>query len=217
MSTEEQNQAEQKIKEAVEAVEETVEKVAARAEKAVEQASEAAEKAVEEVSEVAGKAAEQVSAAAEKAGAEAKASATQILGKIMDLKQNNPKVFYGAIGGVVVLLIGLSMFGGNPEVISKGSDKQLVVGQSYVLRTPNSVGDDPQVRLVSTPGETKAYDDTEETDREGCKNVDAGTPAIVKNLFDAYGKKGAFAEVEITGGPCQGKKMWTLSVNVTQQ
>jgi hypothetical protein len=158
--------------------------------------------------------AEQAGAEAKTAAAKEKASAAagQIFASLAKLKQQNPKVFYGAIGGVVLVVLYLMMFGGKPEIISGPAQATLTVGQSYVLKTPNVAGENPQVRMVSTPGQMEAYDDTEETDRLGCKTVAEGTRVTVKDLFKQPGMN--FAKVEILDGECKGKTMWTLTVNV---
>jgi hypothetical protein len=142
----------------------------------------------------------------------AKAAIGQIFASLATLKQEKPKVFYGGVGGVALLIVIYLMFSGNPEVISGPAQTTLTIGQSYVLKTPNSAGEKPQVRMVSTPGQMEAYDDTEETDRQGCKNLPEGTRVTVKDLFKQPGMN--FAKVEINDGECKGKTMWTLAVNV---
>lgn len=187
MSTEEQNQPEQESKE------ETVQ----AAELSVAEKSQAEQAATEAKSE----------APKEKASA----AAGQALASLLNLRQQNPKVFYGAIGGVVLVVLYL-MFSGKPEVLSGPAQTNVAVGQSYILKTPNSAGEKPLVRMVSTPGQMEAYDDTEETDRQGCKNLPEGTHVTVKDLFKQPGMN--FAKVEINEGECKGKTMWTLMVNL---
>ncbi|MGR8934813.1 MAG: hypothetical protein ACU837_10550 [Gammaproteobacteria bacterium] len=158
-------------------------------------------------------------ASAEAAGAEtavaakakAGAAAGQIFASLSKLKQQNPKVFYGAIGGLALVILYM-MFSGNPEIISGPQQMGLTVGQTYTLQTPNVAGENPQVRMVSTPGQMEAYDDTEETDRQGCKTLPSGTRVTVKDLFKQPGMN--FAKVEILDGECKGKTMWTLAVNL---
>lgn len=190
MSIEEQNQPEQ------ENTEETVQPVEAGA---------------TETSQAEPAAAESKTEAKEANKEKATAAVGQIFSSLANLKQQNPKVFYGAVGGVVLVVLYL-MFSGKPEVISGPAQTNLVVGQSYVLKTPNSAGESPQVRMVSTPGQMEAYDDTEETDRQGCKNLPEGTHVTVKDIFKQPGMN--FAKVEINDGECKGKTMWTLTVNV---
>jgi hypothetical protein len=156
---------------------------------------------------------EQASAEAKTQAAKAKTTAAlgQVLASLGKLKQDNPKVFFGGIGGLALIVMYL-MFSGNPEVISGPAQTVLTVGQSYVLKTPNSAGDTSLVRMVSTPGQMEAYDDTEESDRQGCKNLPEGTRVTVKDLFKQPGMN--FAKVEINDGECAGKSMWTLAINV---
>jgi hypothetical protein len=198
MSTEDNNQT----------PESTEEKIHAAVEKAEEKMHEAIETAEEKVSEAVEAAEAGAAEAKEKAGA----AAAKILAAMSDLKQKNPKVFFGAIGAVVLIIGYLMFFGGKPEVISGPAQLNLVVGQNYTLKTPNSAGEKPLIRMVSTPGQMEAYDDTEETDREGCKNLPEGTGVAVKDLFKQPGMN--FARVEILDGDCKGKIMWTLAVNV---
>ena len=40
-------------------------------------------------------------------------AAGNVLSKIMELKESNPKVFFGGIGGVVVVVLIMMMMGGN--------------------------------------------------------------------------------------------------------
>ncbi len=49
----------------------------------------------------------------------AKETAGKLFSLMMDLKEKNPKVFFGAIGGIVVLLIIIMMSGGDSGVIPK--------------------------------------------------------------------------------------------------
>jgi len=133
----------------------------------------------------------------------------------LSLKDKNPKVFYGAIAGIVLLLLIIMMSGddGKP-VVSGPAVTNVVAGQSYILKSPNSYDDSSTVRLTSVPGSMAAYDDTEEDDRKGCLHLPQGTPVTVKDLTDAFGKKNAFAKVESEAGKCKGKGGWTLAINI---
>ena len=134
---------------------------------------------------------------------------------ILSLKDKSPKVFYGAIAGIVVLLLIMMMSGGGEKpVISGPALTNVVVGQSYVLKSPNSYVDDSTVRLTSVPGSMAAYDDTEKDDREGCLHLPQGTPVTVKELTDAFGKKNAFAKVIADAGKCTGKGGWVSVINI---
>jgi hypothetical protein len=136
-------------------------------------------------------------------------SAKNIVGNLISsmssLKEKNPKVFFGAIGGVVVLLVIVMMSGGgSSKSVSGPAIKNLVVGQKYVLKSPNTYDKAATIRLVAVPGTIAAYDDTEEDDRN----------AACKHMPDFSGKKNAFAKVQMLEGECQGRDGWVLSINV---
>lgn len=135
----------------------------------------------------------------------------------LGLKESNPKVFFGAIGGAVVLLA-ILMAGGDDAAkpaISGPAIKDLVVGQKYTLKSANAYDPSATVRLVSTPGAIAAYDDTEDADRNGvCQHMPQGTPVSVLEFSDAYGKQKTYAKVRIDGGDCKGTELWALSIDV---
>ncbi|MDD1607755.1 MAG: hypothetical protein LUO95_04415 [Methylococcaceae bacterium] len=146
-------------------------------------------------------------------------SATNKVGNIislmLSLKEKNPKVFFGAIGGVVVLLILIMSGGDEAKVVSGPKIKNLAVGQKYVLKSANSYDPAATVRLVGVPGAIAAYDDTEEADRNAsCQHIAQGTPVSVVELQDAYGTKNAFVKVQMEEGECKGKDGWALAIDV---
>lgn len=145
----------------------------------------------------------------------AKNAAGNLLATVLELKESNPKVFFGGIGAVVLLLLILMMSGGSDSKLPVREAKPIVVGQSYVLKGANAYDPQATIRLVAVPGSMAAYDDTEEADREGaCKHIQEGTPVKVVQSQDAYGKKDVFVEVEMMSGECAGKKGWALAVNL---
>lgn len=140
---------------------------------------------------------------------------SNILSKILSLKESNPKVFFGGIAGVVVLFLIIMMSGGGSKPVSGPVLKNLAVGQKYVLQSANAYDKAATVRLVSVPGTIAAYDDTEEADRNGaCQHMPQGTPVTVVELQDAYGKKNAYAKVRMEEGDCKGNEGWALSIDV---
>lgn len=153
---------------------------------------------------------ETINEAAEKAQDTAK----NALASVMALKESNPKVFFGGIGAVVVLLLVVMMSGGSNKTLPSHQNKAISIGQNYVLKSANAADPKAPIRLVSVPGSMAAYDDTEEEDRSGCKTAAPGTPVTVLQTQDAFGKKAAFAQVEITSGECQGNKGWVLAINI---
>ncbi|WP_347986843.1 hypothetical protein [Methylomonas sp. AM2-LC] len=145
----------------------------------------------------------------------AKEAAGNLLGNFLALKESNPKVFFGAIGGALALVILLVVSGGSEPKLPVHQSKPVVIGQSYVLKGANAYDPQATIRLVAVPGSMAAYDDTEEADRDGgCKHIKEGTPVKVTQSQDAYGKKDVFVEVEMLNGECEGKKGWALAVNL---
>lgn len=148
-------------------------------------------------------------------------SAKNIVGDLvssfLSLREKNPKVFFGSIGGVVVLLVLMMSMGGNgtKPTISGPVLKDLAVGQRYVLKSANAYDSAATVRLVSTPGAIAAYDDTEEADRTGaCQHIPQGTPVSILEFADAYGKQKTYAKVKIEEGECKGNEGWALAIDV---
>jgi len=142
-------------------------------------------------------------------------SAGNLLANFLALKDSNPKVFFGAIGGIALLLLLLLFGGGSDAKLPVHQNKPVVIGQNYVLKGANAYDTGATIRLVAVPGSMAAYDDTEENDREGgCKHIPSGTPVKVTQSQDAYGKKDVFVEVEMLGGECEGKKGWALAINL---
>jgi hypothetical protein len=145
----------------------------------------------------------------------AEAVGGNIVATLMALKENNPKVFFGAIGGVALLLGVMMMSGGGEQKLEGPKIKNLAVGQKYVLKSANSYDQAATVRLVAVPGAIAAYDDTEEADRKTpCQHIPQGTPVTVTELQDAYGTKNAFVKVLIDDGECKDKDGWALAIDV---
>ena len=139
------------------------------------------------------------------------------LASFLDLKESNPKVFFGAIGGVVLLLIILLSSGGdgNKPALSGPVLKNLAIGQQYTLKSANAYDSAATVRLVSTPGAIAAYDDTEEADRNGaCQHIAQGTNVTVLEFADAYGKPKSYSKVRVEDGACKGNEGWALSIDI---
>ena len=147
----------------------------------------------------------------------AKNTVGNLVSSFLSLKETNPKVFFGSIGGVAVLLVLMMTMGGNGSkpIISGPTLKDLAVGQRYVLKSANAYDPAATVRLVSTPGAIAAYDDTEEADRTGaCQHIPQGTPVSVLEFADAYGKQKTYAKVRIEDGDCKGNEAWALAIDV---
>lgn len=147
---------------------------------------------------------------------EAKKTASNIVATVLELKQSNPKVFFGGIAGVVVLLILLMSIGGGSEpVVPTTTLKDHVVGQNYVLRGANSSDAHGKVRIVQVPGSVAAFDDSEEDPKEAaCNHLPAETQVKALGFQDFAGKKNAFVNVEVLSGNCKGKRGWALAIDV---
>lgn len=147
--------------------------------------------------------------------ASAQNAAGKLLASAMQLKESNPKVFFGGIGGIVIVLLFLMLSGGDDKKLPIHQSKAIVPGQSYVLKSANAYDTNATIRLVAVPGSMAAYDDTEEADRDAeCKHMPQGTPVKAIQSQDAYGKKDVFVEVEMLQGSCQGKRGWALAIDL---
>ena len=145
----------------------------------------------------------------------AKTIASNLIAAMMNLKEKNPKAFYGILAIVVLPILVLMMSGGEPKSVSGPTIKELSVGQKYVLKSPNTVDPSAKVRLVAVPGTLAAYDDSEEEDRNAvCQHVPQGTPVEVMEFADAYGKRKMFVKVKVTEGECKDKDGWVLAIDV---
>lgn len=154
---------------------------------------------------------------AKKAVDSAKNIAGNLISKVLSLKEKNPKVFFGALGGIAILIIFSMMSGGGdngaPSLPAGTTLKNLAIGQRYILKSANTYDPSATVRLVAAPGTLAAFDDTEEADRTGtCQHFPQGTPVKVLKLQEAIGTD--FAEVSIEEGECKGKTGWALAIDV---
>ncbi|MGR8934827.1 MAG: hypothetical protein ACU837_10620 [Gammaproteobacteria bacterium] len=131
---------------------------------------------------------------------------------LLHLKQTHPKAFFSSLGIIGFAFLFL-MMRGNPEIISEPETKQLIPGQVYKLKNPNSFGDSATTELVAVPGTTAAYDTSEENSAIVC-HAPNGTRVKIKNFSDAFGKRNLFAEVEVQSGECVGKIGWTMVINI---
>jgi hypothetical protein len=147
----------------------------------------------------------------------AKETAGKLLSLMMELKEKNPKVFFGAVGGLVLLILVLMMSGGDSNTVSGPKAKNLVAGQSYVLKNPNTYEIESPILLLPVPGAIAAFDDSEEVEKgkvESCRRIAQGTAVSVVDFQDFAGKKNAFVKVQVEDGQCKGSSGWVLSIDV---
>ncbi len=175
-------------------------------EEVVENVKETVEEVVETVTEKVEEVAETVTEKVEESGAVA---------KIMALKESNPKVFFGAIGGLVIVILLIFMSGGSNNPLPQPKQVNLVNGNTYTLKGVNSYGTNSKIRLVSVPGSIAAYDESEKEGNEGaCKDMPEGTKVKLLSTQEALG--GAmFVELEILDAKgCEGRKGWATANNL---
>ena len=168
--------------EVIEGIKETVEEVVEDIKETVEEAVDAVEDAVE-----------------------------QAKPPLMKLKEENPKVFYGGIAGVA-LVLGLFFMSGGDSGVKQHAQSAISVGQSYTLKAPNSVGE-TTLKILKIPGSMASFDNPEDV----VCNAPVGAQVIARNFQDAFGTKQLFVQVEIeqeTGDCRQGVKGWTLKNNL---
>lgn len=149
----------------------------------------------------------------------AKESAGKLFTLMMNLKEQNPKVFYGAVGGIVLLLLIMMMSGGDsPATMPTPTAKNLSVGQKYVLKNPNTYEVESPIQLVSVPGAIAAFDDSEDQEKggkvESCRKIAQGTAITALDFQDFVGKRNAFVKVQVEEGECKGSTGWVLAIDV---
>lgn len=145
-----------------------------------------------------------------------KTAGNNMVATVMELKQSNPKVFFGGIAGVAVLLLILvSAGGGSSPATPITTLKPHTLGQNYVLRGANSSDANGKIRVVQIPGSVAAFDDSEEDPKEqACGHLAAETQVKAIGFQDFAGKKDAFVNIEVLSGNCKGKKGWALAIDV---
>lgn len=173
------------------------------------------EAAIKNVEETVSEAAAKVEDVAEEAVESAKSAGGNVVSSLLSLKEKNPKLFYGLAAVVLIPVIVLAISGGSDAPVTGPKIKDLVSGQKYVLKSSNAYDPNATVRLVAVPGALSAYDDSEETDRNGtCQHLPQGTPVTALDFSAAYGQAKAFVKVQVDDGPCKGTTAWALGIDV---
>lgn len=144
-----------------------------------------------------------------------KTTASNLLASYMGLKEKNPKAFYGILVAVILPILFMMMSGGESKSVSGPTIKDLVIGQKYVLKSPNTVDPTATIRLVPVPGTLAAYDDSEEEDRKAvCQHMPQSTPVEVMEFSDFGGNKKMFVKIKVVEGECKDKDGWVLAIDV---
>jgi len=147
----------------------------------------------------------------------AKETAGKLFSSMMSLKEKNPKVFFGIVGGVVLLFIVMMIGGEDSGIVSGSSAKNLVSGQRYVLKNPNTYEVESPIQLLAVPGAIAAFDDSEDEEKgkvESCRRIAQGTSVTIVDFQDFAGKKNAFVKVQVEDGECKGSSGWVLAIDV---
>jgi hypothetical protein len=147
----------------------------------------------------------------------AKETGVKLFSLMMELKEKNEKVFFGVIGAIVFLLIVIMMSGGDSKTISGSVAKNLVAGQRYVLKNPNSYEIEAPIQLLAVPGAIAAFDESEDEGKgkvESCRHIAQGTAVSILDFQDFAGKKNAFVKVQVEDGSCKDSSGWVLAIDV---
>jgi len=131
---------------------------------------------------------------------------------LMRLKEENPKLFYGGIAGVVLVLGLFFLSGGDSSKTQHTQQTAISIGQTYTLRAPNAVGE-TSLKILKVPGSMASFDNPDDI----VCTAPVGTSVIPRSFQDAFGKKQLFVQVEIQqeAADCrQGVKGWTLKNNL---
>lgn len=132
---------------------------------------------------------------------------SSVIGTVKNLKESNPKAFYGAIAGVFLLFLFILNTGGGGNKTNVIANVK--VGEQYSLKNPN-VG---KILLVAVPGKFSSS----EYDEEDSQNVCVVEPNTrVKLLEETVANYIPYIKVEPQDGDCQGKKGWTSKVNLSR-
>ena len=125
------------------------------------------------------------------------------IANIMDFREDNPKVFYGGIGGVVfVVLIFMVMTPAGTDV----EGPAITIGTVYTIAAPNG----GPANLTASPVFSSA--DYAGEDSVNVCQVKPGSKgrALEARLVTHID----YVRLEILDGNCQGKKGWTSSVSL---
>jgi hypothetical protein len=119
--------------------------------------------------------------------------------------KTNPKARYALIGGVVVIILALTLGGGSE--VQQRAPTTFTIGQSVTLENPNGGNS----HLTTVPGLMSTSDAEEDKEQSVCL-AKPGTKATVKEE-QVVGQL-PFVKVEVLDGDCKGKSGWTSKINL---
>ncbi len=122
---------------------------------------------------------------------------------IANLK-GSPKLLYGGIALLVLIVLWLMLRGGGEQIEIKTT---VTPGQTVTLQNPN-VGN---TLLVAVPGKLGSADDESDDSQNVCV-VPPGTQAVVEE--ETVVNYIPFVKVKVLDGSCKDKNGWTSKVNI---
>lgn len=126
--------------------------------------------------------------------------------QVNDLRQSNPKVFYGGLAVVVILALFL-LIGGSDTSQAPQVKATLKIGETYRLVNPNG----GEVLLVAVPGQFSSSEYDEEDSQNICL-VDSNTRVVLQE--ETFVNYINYVKVQPSDGPCKSKSGWTSKVNI---
>lgn len=126
------------------------------------------------------------------------------LAGVIETLKTNPKAMYAAIGGVVVVILGLAMGGGEGK---KAAVAAVGAGQTITLENPNGGNS----HLTAVPGMQSASEAEENQEVSVCV-APGGTRATVEE--EQMVGQLPYVKLKVLDGDCQGKSGWTSKINI---
>jgi len=124
---------------------------------------------------------------------------------IIETLKTNPKAVYAAVGGVVGLIIlVLSMGGGDGQ---KAKIASIGPGQTVTLENPNGGSS----HLTAVPGMQSASEAEENQEVSICVAVGGTRATVVEEQMVGMLP---YVKLNVIDGDCQGKSGWTSKVNI---
>lgn len=127
-----------------------------------------------------------------------------IISTVLNLRTENPPVFYGAIAVLVVLLLYSIMTPGGKDA----ETVKVMIGSTYIMDNPNG----GKVLLTAAPTFSSA-DYTADDSVNVCLADPGAKAKLTERRLVNYIQ---YIRLEVLDGKCQGKKGWTSIVNIRQ-
>jgi len=127
-------------------------------------------------------------------------NAKDVVGNLISFSKQKPKVFYGCIGGLVLVVLIINLMTPGGEDIGGPT---ITIGNVYTIASPNG----GPANLTSSPVFSSA--DYAGEDSVNVCQIKPGTKGkALEKRFVTYIN---YVRLEILDGDCQGKKGWTAA------